>query len=323
MTPLHLAARFCSASVVDLLLKAGRQWHPLGFFFLTDVKVRDSEEATPLHWAVLNKDRTVISNNRGDADVESNVDGMELEPLVDARTNDVTIVKLLLDKGADVNAKDAKYSTPLHQAIVKQCSSEVIAKLLDAGADVNAFDENKETPLLCALHVGNNNVVKLLVNKARDVGTDIVKLMIANGADVKAVKMLTHLHIATMFYQSGSEITDLINKGANVDARDDDQRTPLHLAAEYSSNASVIEALLEGGANVDARDKHQCTPLHLACTGPVDKPSMVATLIALKANVHLVDKFTGSPLHWAATCNHQLRRSMLCSKVAPMLTSWT
>ena len=71
-------------------------------------------------------------------------------------------MKLLLDNGADVNAKDTKNSTPLHRAILNASSAEVIKELLDAGADVNAFDDNQDTPLLCALRVRNNSVVKFI-----------------------------------------------------------------------------------------------------------------------------------------------------------------
>ena len=70
-------------------------------------------------------------------------------------TNDCEIVRYLLQKGANVNAKDRKLVTPLHVAVTKKCgrlqkstiSCSVVKLLLDAGADPNAKDEKADTPL--------------------------------------------------------------------------------------------------------------------------------------------------------------------------------
>ena len=61
------------------------------------------------------------------------------------------IVELLIDKGADVNAKAVGGQTPLH---VNTIQLEVAELLIDKGADVNAkSDDNGDTPL----HVSVNN----------------------------------------------------------------------------------------------------------------------------------------------------------------------
>ena len=58
--------------------------------------------------------------------------------------NTEKVVKLLIDAGADVNAKNNDGKTPLH--IIKK--SETIAQMLiDAGADVNAKNKKGYTPL--------------------------------------------------------------------------------------------------------------------------------------------------------------------------------
>jgi len=51
------------------------------------------------------------------------------------------VVALLLDKGADVNAKGRENSTPLHMAAAMG-HKDVVALLLDKGADVNAKDND-------------------------------------------------------------------------------------------------------------------------------------------------------------------------------------
>jgi len=73
------------------------------------------------------------------------------------------IVELLLDKGADVNAKEEVGWTPLHYAAAM--SHKAIAELLlDKGADVNAKDDGGDTPLDVAM-LGNDKETAELIRK--------------------------------------------------------------------------------------------------------------------------------------------------------------
>ena len=55
----------------------------------------------------------------------------------------------------------------------------------------------------------------------------------------------------------------LLEKGANVDAKDEGEDTPLHLASREGHEA-VIALLLEKGTDVNVKDKGGLTPLHYA-----------------------------------------------------------
>ena len=55
----------------------------------------------------------------------------------------------------------------------------------------------------------------------------------------------------------------LIQRGAEVNARDSGRHTPLHIAAE-NGNAAVVEALLTHGADPHAVDAEDRTPLSRA-----------------------------------------------------------
>jgi hypothetical protein len=79
-------------------------------------------------------------------------------------------VKLLLEKGADVNAADVFRWTPLCWASVSG-HVEVVKLLLEKGADVNAADGLRRTPLCWASQKGHVEVVKLLLEKGADVNT--------------------------------------------------------------------------------------------------------------------------------------------------------
>jgi hypothetical protein len=57
----------------------------------------------------------------------------------------------------------------------------------------------------------------------------------------------------------------LVETGADVNARDNFERTPLRLAAEVG-NTETARLLVESGADVNARDNFESTPLHAATT---------------------------------------------------------
>ena len=65
-------------------------------------------------------------------------------------------VQLLLEAGADVNARHRRGHTPLHWAC-EQRHPDVARLLLDAGADVNARDEAGRTPLDLAMQLPSDH----------------------------------------------------------------------------------------------------------------------------------------------------------------------
>jgi len=63
------------------------------------------------------------------------------------RANQLVVVKLLLENGADVAAKLPDGATPLHTAVLYGNRKRVVELLLKHGADVNAKDNELATPL--------------------------------------------------------------------------------------------------------------------------------------------------------------------------------
>jgi hypothetical protein len=78
------------------------------------------------------------------------------------------MVKLLLDKGADVNAQGGDYGNAL-QAASKGGREQIVKLLLDKGADVNAQGRRYGNALQAASKGGHEQVVKLLLDKGADV----------------------------------------------------------------------------------------------------------------------------------------------------------
>lgn len=110
----------------------------------------------------------------GDVSIHAK-DGRGLTPLHYAanKSRDPSVVALLLERGADVDAVSNEGYTPLHVAGRGNPESSVIELLLDHGADIEARDSNGSTPLHHAV---------ILVNE----DPSVLRLLLYRGADVSA-----------------------------------------------------------------------------------------------------------------------------------------
>ena len=62
------------------------------------------------------------------------------------------IMRLLLDHGADVEAKSPTGVTPLVSTVFRQ-KAKAVECLIDGGADVDSATNNGNTPLICAANM--------------------------------------------------------------------------------------------------------------------------------------------------------------------------
>jgi len=130
-----------------------------------DIDSRDENGQTPLHVAVAGGRREVVTfymEHGADVDPE---DHFGSRPLTLART--VELATLLLDNGADVNGGSA--GTPLHSAGFYG-KEEIARLLLERGAALEALDPNGETPLHRAAFRGHLGMVRLLLDLGAEAG---------------------------------------------------------------------------------------------------------------------------------------------------------
>ncbi len=184
------------------------------------------------------------------------------------------VTKLLLDRGADVYSKNVFSATPLHLAAWENANAAVASVLLDRGASVTSQDSAGATPLHRAVQAEASDVVELLLKRGADPKNPwsdpfshraLLRLASANHEDVGECVGTTPLHIAAE-KNAVRVMTQLLDRGADADARDDSGGTPLHLAAQHNA-LGTLQLLLESDANPRAQDLAGFTPLHRAAWG--------------------------------------------------------
>ncbi len=152
-----LYAAFLNVEIVELLLGAGAR---------AALANANDERSTPLHRATGH-------------------DGV-VAPVVEAG---VAVTRLLLARGADARARDARGATPLHRAAALR--PELVPMLLAAGADVKTADKDGTTALHMAVRGKKLETAKLLLERGADVNAEeyggVTPLLIAR--DEKAAEL--------------------------------------------------------------------------------------------------------------------------------------
>ena len=187
------------------------------------------------------------------------------------KKGDLKLVQKLLNKGADVEARDESGQSPLHHASYLGYF-EIVKLLIDSGADVNLKVPGVElTPLHGATMNGDINIVKYLIEHHAQLDSEdiegatpifaacwigelpVVKYLVENGANIEMTTSYgtTVLHHAS---QSGNLelVKFLINEGLDVNNQADNGVTPLHIAVAIG-NKHMVEYLLSNGAKTNVR----------------------------------------------------------------------
>ena len=224
-----------------------------------------------------------------------------------ARSGDLSAVKMLLEAGADPDARGRRGATPLHEAAYND-NLAVVEALLAAGADPDAGERGDETPLHEAAHNDNPAIVKALLTAGAD----------PNGVtpDRRFLhrSRITPLHYAAAQNANPAVAEALIAGGADLEANTGfPYHTPLHEAV-LNDNLAVVEALLAAGADpnslkssarggitdvIGGTGGDRPTPLHFAANWRIN-PAVVEALLEAGADPNARNRRGMTPLHAVA-----------------------
>lgn len=128
------------------------------------VNAYSADGFAPLGFAVFfGQPEVVTALIAAGADVnQSSRESMKVTPLASAAAAKQTgIARLLIEHGANVNARAAGGHIPLHEASANG-NIELVRLLIEKGADVNAKTDDGKTPLDFAIEYKRQEVVELL-----------------------------------------------------------------------------------------------------------------------------------------------------------------
>ena len=282
---------------------------------------------------------TTTAGGQDDFELEVEEPGDEMATAIDSSS--VASVRRLLDKGASPNT--LVYESPAMMWAIWDDRYYVVKLLVDRGANVNLPDTDGYTSLMAACSMGNQKIARLLIDKGADVNAveltygmsalqsaceagdeKIVDLLLKQGADVnhidkyggncleeaacyghraiveklraKGLSSDWPLHVACGIGDL-EQVTKLLAEGTKADEPNDGwKNTPLHFAA-CGGHAEVAKLLLEHGATLDAENVLGAQPLH--ASAGADTLEVAKWLVEQGVNVNATDENGSTPLDWA------------------------
>ena len=226
---------------------------------------KDVYGRTPLHWAV-----------RAEND-----------------ENAFIITQLLIEGGADVNAKDNNSVAAIHSAALRGYL-KTIEFLITKGAEINEKDNTGNSPLSYAVSANQQEIIEILKSHG-------LKIPV-KGSEAETL----------LFTAAGSGNKDffkfMVDQGADL-VIEDDKGNSLLFSASVSGNRDIISILLEKDLDINAVNMYGISPLFLAAlNGNIET---VDFLIRRRAEISITNPAGHTPLFYAELNDHREIINML------------
>ena len=324
-TPLLYASQMGYYDLIELFLSKG-----------ADINHKSHENATPLHYALMNNHKRVVDlflsdKYKGIIDITPKTTTNGSDPFLTAVacSHPVEVIKRLLEFDADVNSTNAhgmgclslavlrdshqvfnylieckanvcntsiEGITPLHIAAEKENTQDFIKTLLDNNADVNPLFGGR-TPAFCAGSVGNIQIMQYLISHNGNTNCTDNSLLFQ-------VALNASLTLKEDF------LLQLLKNKADPNTKREGGESLLHFTAK-SNAIRIVKILLEHNADCSVKSDEDSTPLADA----ISKGFYQVAELFLNAGADMNEKKGGYPLLCvAAQLNQVTMLKLLLSK---------
>lgn len=258
-TPLMWAIQSGPDSIVQMLLAAG-----------ANVNAENNQGRTPLSFAAERPWPELVKKLL-DAKADPNAGKLDAPLLCAIHEKNVTVARLLLEAGANPNAKGTvdwrikigneiygggAQITPLWLAIDSD-EFPMVQLLLKYKADPNDSQTDGRSVLFNAL--AHTNILAALVDAGATVDVRDTTQPFPQGKASNETPLLA----AVQNPSDAESVNILLKRGANPNARTLQGNTPLHLAAYNLPNSNVFNALIDHKAQLNVRNHEGETPLDI------------------------------------------------------------
>ena len=296
-SPLYLAAVKNMEQVGKLLLEKGADIFSTNKDNNSPLRLALKETGTVQNWLITSK--TIVSTDGSGNTVLHYAADWEY----------ASAIKTLLEKGVDINAKNANGETCIFNA-AKSNNPQIIQLLVDGGASVRDRDNLGSTPLHIAVRWGAQKSAEKLIKLGININAqnsagksplaeaviankyDVTKYLLENGADPNSCDAngITIL-MDTIRAQNAEIVKLLLNYGANPNLQQINGQNAYHEAA-YMGNIEIIVLIRNAGGNPLSRDKEGNTPFSIVLNKDIKIINEV-----LGNSYNITDSDGNSPLH--------------------------